>query len=137
MLKSEGHRTLHPEGWKPTSGYANGIVASGRMVFVGGQIGWNAEQKFESDDFVVQTRQALENVIAVLAEAGGRPKHLVRLTWYVTDKKEYSSRLAEIGLAYRAVIGRHFPAMTLVEVSALVEDAAKVEIEATAVLDET
>jgi len=135
MSKPEGQRTLHPEGWKPTSGYANGIVASGRMVFVGGQIGWNAEQKFESDDFVVQTRQALENVVAVLAEAGGSPKHLVRLTWYITDRKEYISRLPEVGEAYRSVIGRHFPAMTLVEVSALVEDAAKVEIEATAVLD--
>jgi enamine deaminase RidA (YjgF/YER057c/UK114 family) len=137
MLKSDGHRTLHPEGWKPTSGYANGIVASGRMVFIGGQIGWNAEQKFESDDFVAQTRQALQNVVAVLAEAGGRPAHIVRLTWYVTDKKEYTSRLPELGEAYRSVIGRNFPAMTLVEVSALVEDAAKVEIEATAVLDET
>ena len=137
MLKPEARRTLHPEGWKPTSGYANGVVASGRMVFVAGQIGWNAEQQFESDDFVTQTKRALENVIAVLAEAGGRPKHLVRLTWFVTDKKEYTSRLAEIGQAYRAVIGRHFPAMTLVEVSALVEDAAKVEIEATAVLDGT
>lgn len=136
-MKSEDPRTLHPPGWKPASGYSNGIVASGRMIFVGGQIGWNAEQKFESDDFVAQTKQALKNVVAVLAEAGGRPRHLVRLTWYVTDKNEYTSRLTEIGLAYRAVIGRHFPAMTLVEVRALVEDAAKVEIEATAVLDDT
>jgi enamine deaminase RidA (YjgF/YER057c/UK114 family) len=92
---------------------------------------------FESDDFVAQTRQALENVVAVLAEAGGRPEHLVRLTWYVTDKREYVARLKEVGEAYRGIIGRHFPSMTLVEVSALVEDAAKVEIEATAVLDET
>ena len=121
----------------PPSGYTNGIVATGPMVFVGGQIGWNAEQKFESDDFVAQTRQALANVVAVLAEAGGRPEHLVRLTWYVTDKQEYISRLKEVGEAYRSVIGRHFPTMTLVEVSALVEDAAKVEIEATAVLGET
>jgi enamine deaminase RidA (YjgF/YER057c/UK114 family) len=135
MLKSEGRRTLHPQGWKPTSGYANGIVASGPMVFVGGQIGWNAAQVFESDDFVAQTRQALENIVAVLAEAGGRPEHLVRLTWYVTDKHEYCARLKEVGEAYRSVIGRNFPSMTLVEVSALVEDAAKVEIEATAVLD--
>jgi enamine deaminase RidA (YjgF/YER057c/UK114 family) len=137
MPKSEGRRTLHPAGWKPTSGYANGIVASGPMVFIGGQIGWNAAQMFESDDFVAQTRQALANVVAVLAEAGGRPEHLVRLTWYVTDKREYVARLKEVGEAYRSVIGRHFPSMTLVEVSALVEDAAKVEIEATAVLDET
>jgi enamine deaminase RidA (YjgF/YER057c/UK114 family) len=137
MPKSEGRRTLHPAGWKPTSGYANGIVASGPMVFIGGQIGWNAAQMFESDDFVAQTRQALANVVAVLAEAGGRPEHLVRLTWYVTDKREYVARLKEVGEAYRSVIGRHFPSMTLVEVSGLVENAAKVEIEATAVLGET
>ncbi len=136
MPKRAGRRTLHPEGWKPTSGYANGIVASGPTVFIGGQIGWNAAQVFESDDFVAQTRQALKNIVAVLAEAGGRPEHLVRLTWYVTDKHEYCARLKEVGEAYRSVIGRHFPSMTLVEVSALVEDAAKVEIEATAVLDE-
>jgi enamine deaminase RidA (YjgF/YER057c/UK114 family) len=127
---------LHPEGWKPASGYANGIVATGPMVFIGGQIGWNAEQVFESDDFIAQTRQALRNVVAVLAEAGGRPEDIVRLTWYVTDKREYAARLKELGEAYRSVIGRHFPAMTLVEVSGLVEDAAKVEIEATAVLSE-
>lgn len=136
MPKSEGRKTLHPEGWKPTSGYVNGIVASGPMVFIGGQIGWNAAQIFESDDFVAQTRQALANVVAVLAEAGGRPEHLVRLTWYVTDRREYRTRLKEVGEAYRSVIGRHFPSMTLVEVSALVEDAAKIEIEATAVLGE-
>jgi enamine deaminase RidA (YjgF/YER057c/UK114 family) len=127
---------LHPEGWKPASGYANGIVATGPMVFIGGQIGWNAEQVFESDDFIAQTRQALRNVVAVLAEAGGRPEDIVRLTWYVTDKREYAARLKELGEVYRSVIGRHFPAMTLVEVSGLVEDAAKVEIEATAVLSE-
>ena len=109
MPKTEGRRMLLPEGWKPPSGYSNGIVATGPTVFIGGQIGWNAEQKFESDDFVAQTRQALENVVAVLAEAGGRPEHLVRLTWYVTDKREYVSRLKEVGEAYRSVIGRHFP----------------------------
>ena len=135
MPKTDSRRTLLPEGWKPPSGYSNGIVASGPTVFVGGQIGWNAEQTFESDDFVAQTRQALKNVVAVLAEAGGRPEHLVRLTWYVTDKREYVARLKEVGDAYRSVIGRHFPTMTLVEVTGLVEDAAKVEIEATAVLD--
>ena len=127
-------KVLHPKGWKPASGYANGIVASGPVVFVGGQIGWNAEQVFESGDFVEQTRQALRNVVSVLAEAGAGPEHLVRLTWYVTDKREYSARLREVGAAYRSVIGRHFPAMTLVEVSGLLEDSAKVEIEATAVL---
>ena len=128
------HKVLHPQGWKPASGYANGIAASGPVVFVGGQVGWNADQIFESGDFVDQTRQALTNVVSVLAEAGAGPEHLVRLTWYVTDKREYSARLKEVGAAYRGVIGRHFPAMTLVEVSGLLEDAAKVEIEATAVL---
>jgi enamine deaminase RidA (YjgF/YER057c/UK114 family) len=127
-------RTLLPEGWKRPSGYTNGIVATGPTVFIGGQIGWNAEQVFESSDFVEQTRQALRNVIAVLAEAGGRPEHIVRLTWYVTDKREYAARLKEVGEVYRSVMGRHFPTMTLLEVSGLVEDAAKVEIEATAVL---
>jgi enamine deaminase RidA (YjgF/YER057c/UK114 family) len=126
--------TLLPKGWKRPSGYSNGIVATGPTVFVGGQIGWTAEQVFESDDFVEQTRQALKNVVAVLAEAGGGPEHIVRLTWYVTNKREYAARLKEIGEAYRSVMGRHFPTMTLLEVSGLVEDAAKVEIEATAVL---
>jgi enamine deaminase RidA (YjgF/YER057c/UK114 family) len=126
--------TLHPKGWKRTSGYAHGIAASGQTIFVSGQVGWNAEQVFESDDFVEQSRQALQNVVDVLAEAGAGPQHIVRLTWYVTDKREYIARAREVGEAYRSVIGRHFPAMTLVEVRGLVEDAAKVEIEATAVL---
>jgi enamine deaminase RidA (YjgF/YER057c/UK114 family) len=134
MPKTNHARTLLPPGWKRPSGYANGVVASGPTVFVGGQIGWNAEQVFESDDFVAQTRQALANVLAVLAEAGAGPEHVVRLNWYVTDKREYTARLAEVGAAYRSVMGRNFPAMTLVEVKSLVEDAAKVEIEATAVL---
>ena len=134
MPKNDHARALLPAGWKRPSGYANGIVASGPTVFVGGQIGWNAEQVFESDDFVEQARQALENVVAVLAEAGAGPEHVVRLNWYVTDKREYKTRLAEVGAAYRSVMGRNFPAMTLVEVKSLVEDAAKVEIEATAVL---
>ena len=134
MQKATNQKVLHPSGWKPASGYANGIVASGQMIFVGGQIGWNADQEFASDDFVEQTAQALRNVVAVLAEAGAGPEHIVRLTWYVTDRREYLSRRKEVGDAYRSVIGRHFPTMTLVEVSALVEDAAKVEIEATAVL---
>jgi enamine deaminase RidA (YjgF/YER057c/UK114 family) len=126
---------LHPKSWAPAKGFANGVVAQGRLVFVAGQIGWNAEQRFESDDFVAQVKQALANIVAVLAEADAKPEHLVRLTWYVTDKREYLAHLAEVGRAYRHVIGRHFPAMTLVQVAALVEDRAKVEIEATAVVE--
>jgi enamine deaminase RidA (YjgF/YER057c/UK114 family) len=115
-------------------GYANGIAATGRIAFVAGQIGWNAAQQFETDDFVGQTRQALANVVAVLAVAGARPEHLARMTWYITDKTEYRSSLREIGRAYREIIGPHYPAMTLVQVAALLEDRAKVEIEATAVI---
>jgi enamine deaminase RidA (YjgF/YER057c/UK114 family) len=125
---------LHPKHWKPAKGFANGIAATGRQIFVAGQVGWNAEQRFTSDDFVAQVEQALANIVAVLAEADARPEHLVRLTWYVTDKCEYLAHLAEVGRVYRHVIGRHFPAMTLVQVAALVEDRAKVEIEATAVV---
>ena len=134
MQKSDGRRVLHPPAWKAASGYANGIVASGPLVFVGGQIGWNADQVFESDDLVEQARRALQNIVEVLAEAGAGPAEIVRLTWYVTDRREYKARRKEIGQAYRSVIGRHYPAMTLVEVSGLLEDEAKVEIEATAVL---
>src|SRR5690606_37424743 len=125
---------LHPKGWAPAKGFANGVAAQGRQIFVAGQIGWNAEQKYESDDFVAQVEQALANIVAVLAEADAKPEHLVRLTWYVTDKREYQARLAEVGKVYRRMIGRHFPAMTLVQVAGLVEDRAKVEIEATAVV---
>jgi enamine deaminase RidA (YjgF/YER057c/UK114 family) len=125
---------LHPKGWAPAKGFANGIAATGRQIFVAGQVGWNAEQRFESDDFVAQVEQALANVVAVLAEADAKPEHLVRLSWYVTDKRQYLTRVAEVGQAYRRVIGRHFPAMTLVQVAALLEDRAKVEIEATAVV---
>ena len=127
-------KRLHPKHWAPAKGFANGIVAEGRHVFIAGQIGWNAGQQFESDDFVVQVEQALRNIVEVLAETEGRPEHLVRLNWYVLDKNEYLARLAEVGQAYRRVLGRHFPAMTLVQVVALVEERAKVEIEATAVL---
>jgi enamine deaminase RidA (YjgF/YER057c/UK114 family) len=127
---------LHPKGWAPAKGFANGIAATGRQVFVAGQVGWNAEQRFESDDFVVQVEQALSNIVAVLAEADAKPEHLVRLTWYVTDKREYLAHLGEVGRIYRRVVGRHFPAMTLVQVAALLEDRAKVEIEATAVVPE-
>jgi len=125
---------LHPKGWAPAKGFANGVAATGRQIFVAGQVGWNAEQRFESDDFVAQVEQALANIVAVLAEADARPEHLVRLTWYITDKREYLARLPEVGGVYRRTIGRHFPAMSLVQVAALLEDRAKVEIEATAVV---
>ena len=125
---------LHPKSWKPALGYSNGIAAEGRMIFTGGMVGWTGEQRFESDDFVDQVRQALRNILAVLAEGGAGPEHIVRLTWYVTDKHEYLSRLKELGRAYREVLGLHYPAMALVQVVALVEDRAKVEIEATAVI---
>lgn len=128
------HEVLHPSHWKRAQGYANGIAAEGRLVVLGGLIGWNGDQVFQTDDFAGQVAQTLENIVAVLACAGARPEHLVRLTWYVTDKREYLASLAEIGAAYRRIIGRHYPAMALVQVVALVEDRAKVEIEATAVI---
>ena len=127
---------VHPDGWKPAKGYANGMIGEGRMLFVGGQIGWNANQEFETDDFIGQMSQALENILAVVKEAGGEASDITRLTWYVTDKAEYMAHQAEVGKAYRDVMGYHFPAMTMVVVSALVEDEAKVEIEATAVLSD-
>lgn len=128
------HEVLHPKSWKATPGYSNGIAATGRMVFTGGVIGWNDQQEFETDDFGEQVRIVLQSIVAILAEAGARPEHLVRLTWYVTDKQEYLSALKQIGQAYKDVMGRHYPAMALVQVVALVEDRAKVEIEATAVI---
>src|SRR5712691_2448742 len=128
---------LHPKNWAPTKGFSNGVAAEGRQVFVAGQVGWNARQEIVSDDFVAQVEQALRNVVEILAEADARPEHLVRLTWYITDRREYLARSSEVGQAYRRVIGRHFPAMTLVQVMALVEDRAKVEIEATAVVPRT
>lgn len=128
------HTFLQPPGWAPAKGYANGVAARGTLVFVGGQIGWNAQQQFETDDFIEQTRQTLHNVVAVLKEAGAGPEHMVRMTWYVIDRVEYNARLKELGAAYREVIGKHFPAMTCVEVAALMEARAKVEIEVTAVL---
>lgn len=130
------HEPLHPATWKRASGYANGIMARGRMIFTGGLVGWDADQVFQTDDFAGQVRQVLENIVAVLAEGGAGPEHLVRLTWYVTDKQEYLGALRDVGAAYRDVIGRHYPAMALVQVVALVEDRAKVEIEATAVVPE-
>ena len=128
------HQFLQPASWKPARGFSNGIVAVGRTSYCGGLIGWNADQVFESDDFVDQVSQTLRNIVAVLAEAGARPEHLVRLTWYVTDKKEYLASLKRLGVVYRDVIGKHYPAMALVQVVGLVEDRAKVEIEATAVI---
>lgn len=128
------HQFLHPSHWKAAIGYSNGVAATGRMVFTGGIIGWNANQEFETDDFVGQVEQALKSIVEVLACAGARPEHLVRLTWYVTDKTEYLANLKDLGRAYKATIGRHYPAMALVQVVALVEDRAKVEIEATAVI---
>jgi enamine deaminase RidA (YjgF/YER057c/UK114 family) len=124
-----------PEGWAKPVGYANGIAATGRLVFVAGQIGWNPiTGEFETDDFAAQTGQALRNVAAVLAAAGAGPEHVVRMTWYVTDKAAYLASRREIGRAWREVMGRHYPAMAVVVVSALIEDRAKVEIEATAVV---
>jgi len=128
------HQIIQPEGWKPAQGYANAVVASGPTIFLAGQIGWNADQIFETDDVVGQVGQALRNIQTILAEAGGSSDHLVRLTWFVTDKRDYLQNQKAIGMIYRDVIGRHFPAMSVVEVSALLEDRAKVEIEATAVL---
>ncbi|MBL8805957.1 MAG: RidA family protein [Rhodospirillales bacterium] len=129
------NRALLPEGWDAPKGYANAIAARGTQIYVAGQIGWNpANSSFESDDFVVQTRQALANIVAVLRAGGAGPEHVVRLTWFVVDKAEYAARLRDIGTAYRETMGRNFPAMTLVEVKSLLEPRARVEIEATAVV---
>ncbi len=133
-VQESPHRILHPRNWKAPRGYANGVLAEGQTIFLGGQVGWNSDQVFETEDFVGQVEQTLRNIVAVLAEAGARREHLVRLTWFVTDKSAYLERLPEIGKVYRSVLGAHFPAMSLVEVSGLVEDNAKVEIEATAVM---
>jgi enamine deaminase RidA (YjgF/YER057c/UK114 family) len=128
---------LQPPSWPRPRGYSNGIAAKGRLIFVAGQVGWNAkEEKFETSDFIGQAKQALKNIVAVLAEGGAKPEHIVRMTWYVIDKKEYLAAWHDLGLAYREVIGKHFPVMTAVQVMALVEDAAKMEIEVTAVVPE-
>ena len=127
-------KKLQPPDWAKPKGYANGIMARGALIFIGGQIGWNAAQQFESDDFIAQTRPALIHIAAVLMAGGAGPEHMVRMTWYVTDRVEYSARLKELGAAYREVMGKNFPAMTCVEVSGLVEDRARIEIEVTAVL---
>jgi enamine deaminase RidA (YjgF/YER057c/UK114 family) len=133
-MSADAMQVLLPPGWPRPRGYANGVVASGRQVFIAGMIGWDANGVFHSDDFAAQARQALQNIVAVLAEAGGRPEHIVRMTWYVTDKREYLAAAKEVGRAYRELIGAYNAAMTAVEVRALIEDRAKVEIEATAVV---
>ena len=127
-------RVLLPEGWPRPKGYANGVVATGRQVFIAGMIGWDARGVFQTDDLVGQVRQALQHIVTVLAEAGGRPEHITRVTWYVTDKREYLAAGGEVGRAWREIIGSYNAAMTAVQVTALMEDRAKVEIEATAVI---
>jgi enamine deaminase RidA (YjgF/YER057c/UK114 family) len=131
-----GFEILEPPGWRAPRGYSNGIAVRGRQIYVAGQIGWDAQGRFASDRLPEQVQQTLENIVAVLAAARAEPRHLVRLTWYVTSRDEYLREAKAIGAAYRAVIGRHFPAMSVVQVSALVEPRAKVEIEATAVVPE-
>ncbi len=128
------HTILQPEGWAKPLGYSNGILAQGRTVYVGGQIGWNAECQFESDDFVEQVRQTLKNIVAVLAEAGAGPEHVTTMTWYFTDRAEYLANLEGLGAAYREVMGKNFPAMAAMQVVALVEERAKIEIQAIAVI---
>lgn len=125
---------LNPAGWKRPKGYSNAVAASGRHIHVAGQIGWNAQEQFETDELAGQVRQALRNIVAVLAEGGAGPEHVARMTWYVLDKREYLDAARDIGRAYREVMGRNYPAMTLVQVAALLEDRARVEIEVTAVV---
>jgi enamine deaminase RidA (YjgF/YER057c/UK114 family) len=131
---SKGLEIVNPAGWPKPRGYANGVAGRGRMVFVAGQIGWTPDERWESDDFIGQLRQALKNTVAVLAAAGAAPEHIVRMTWYVTDKQEYLASKAEIGAVWRDLLGRNFPAMALVQVVALVEDRARLEIETTALI---
>ncbi|MCC7411274.1 MAG: RidA family protein [Gammaproteobacteria bacterium] len=125
---------LQPPGWPQPRGYANGTAAEGRLIFVAGQIGWDETCTFQSDDFAAQVRQALLNTVAVLKEAGAEPGHVTRMTWYITDKREYRSRLQDVGRAYREIMGTHYPAMAMVQVVALMAERAKVEIESTAVV---
>ena len=129
------HTLITPDGWAPAKGYANGVMTKDGHLFVGGQIGWNADQVFETHDFIGQMEQTLRNILDVVEAAGGTSESITRLTWFVIDKKEYAARQREVGAAYRKVLGKHFPAMTMVVVSALVEDEALIEIEATAVID--
>jgi len=127
-------RIVQPEGWPRPRGYANGVEARGQLLFVAGQVGWNEQEQFASDDLVEQVRQALKNTLAVLAAGGAGPQHVARMTWYITDKREYLRRAPEIGAVYRELMGRRYPAMSMVEVAALMEDRARVEIETTAVI---
>ncbi len=127
-------QVLQPPGWARPKGYSNGIVAKGRLVFVAGQVGWNAQEKFETSDLAGQARQAMKNIVAILAEAGAGPEHICRMDWFLADAKEYNASLKEIGAAYRDVIGKHFPVMTALQVGGFVETGAKLEIEVTAVL---
>lgn len=129
-------KTLHPPGWPRPKGYANGIAADGRMVFVSGMVGWNQRREFETDTLPGQVRQALINIVTVLNEAGALPENIVRMTWYLRDRNEYLGATREIGEVYRQIMGRHFPAMTVVEVGGLLEERARVEIEATAMIPE-
>ena len=127
-------QVLQRQGWARPKGYSNGIACTGRLVFVAGQVGWDADEKFQSSDLPGQVRQALRNVVAILAEATAKPQHIVRMTWYLRDKDEYNAKLKEIGEVYREIIGRHFPVMTAVQIAGFVEAGAKVEIEVTAVI---
>ena len=127
---------LQPPGWAKPRGFSNGIAATGKLVFIAGQIGWTGESKWEAKDFAGQFRQTLKNTLAVLAEAGGKPGHIVRMTWYIVVKGEYLCAIREVGAAYRELIGKHYPAMAVVQVGALMEDEAKLEIETTAVIPE-
>ena len=129
-------KIIQPPGWTKPKGYSNGIVAKGRLVFVAGQVGWNAQEKFETSDLAGQARQALKNIVAILAEAGAGPEHICRMDWFLADVKEYNASLRELGAAYREVIGKHYPVMTAVQVGGFVETGAKLEIEVTAVLPE-
>jgi enamine deaminase RidA (YjgF/YER057c/UK114 family) len=131
---SNAMQILQPPGWARAKGFSNGIACSGRLVFIAGQVGWTGEGKWQAKDFAGQFKQAIENILAVLSEANGRPEHIVRLTWYVLDKNEYLGSLKEVGIAYRELMGRHFPTMAVVQVGGLVEPAARLEIEATAVV---
>ena len=128
------HKTLLPEGWAEPKGYANGIIASGEVLYLGGQIGWNAQCEFETDDFVEQLRQTLVNIKTILAAGGAGPENMVRMTWFVTDKQTYVDNLRDIGRTYRDVLGKNFPSMSVVQVTALMEDRAQIEIEVTAVI---
>ncbi|MDP6645625.1 MAG: RidA family protein [Rhodospirillales bacterium] len=127
---------LQPPDWPRPKGYSNGIAASGRLIFLAGLVGWNQNEEFETDDFAGQARQAFLNIVAVLAAAGAKPEHIVRITWFISDKDEYLGSLKDIGAAYREIIGRHYPAMSVIAVKGFIEDGAKMEMEATAVVPE-